>query len=131
MSSHTEATPAPGRPLVTANQVTVARLIPMPLIAWLIYQGPTAWWVAIVIAFVVGSTDYLDGYLARKYGPTVLGGLMDPIADKVFVAATLLATADLGWIPWWLVHVVLIRELAVTALRSSFEMRPRRLQSTT
>jgi CDP-diacylglycerol--glycerol-3-phosphate 3-phosphatidyltransferase len=72
----------------------------------------------------------LDGYLARKYGPTVLGGLMDPIADKVFVAATLLVLADLGWTPWWVVHVVLVRELAVTALRSSFEQRRRTLQTT-
>ena len=101
----TEARPAgPGaavraRPLVTANQVTVARLIPMPLIAWLIYQGETGWWIAICIALVVGSTDYLDGHLARKHGPTVLGALLDPLADKVFLAFMYVPLADLGLLP--------------------------------
>lgn len=123
MSSHTEATPAPGRPLVTANQVTVARLIPMPLIAWLIYQGPAAWWVAIVIAFVVGSTDYLDGYLARKYGPTVLGALLDPLADKVFLAFMYVPLADRGLPPAIAVGLMFVREFLVTAMRSAYAQR--------
>ncbi len=110
--------------------MTFARLVAIPFLIACVYGDHTSQLVALFLGTIVGFTDLLDGYLARKYGPTVLGGLMDPIADKVFVAATLLATADLGWIPWWLVYVVLIRELAVTALRSSFEMRKRTLRST-
>ncbi|HTE50276.1 MAG TPA: CDP-alcohol phosphatidyltransferase family protein [Kofleriaceae bacterium] len=123
MSSPSEATRAPGRPLVTANQVTVTRLIPMPLIAWLIYQGPTAWWMAIGIAFVVGSTDYLDGHLARKYGPTELGALLDPLADKVFLAFMYVPLADRGLVPSIAVGLMFVREFLVTAMRSAYAQR--------
>jgi CDP-diacylglycerol--glycerol-3-phosphate 3-phosphatidyltransferase len=115
---------------VTANQVTFARLLAIPALVALLYGGPAARMTSLLLGIAVGLTDLLDGYLARKYGPTVLGGLMDPIADKVFVAASLLALGDLGWVPWWLVHAVLLREMLVTALRSSFEARRRTLRST-
>ncbi len=111
------------RPRVTANQVTVARLIPMPLIAWLIYQGTTGWWLAIAIALVVGSTDYLDGYLARKHGPTVLGALLDPLADKVFIAFMYVPLAELGLLPPLAVALMFVREFLVTAMRSAYAQR--------
>ena len=126
MSIHTEAQQpgSPGaRPRVTANQVTVARLIPMPLIAWLIYQGETGWWVAIAIALVVGSTDYLDGHLARKHGPTVLGGLLDPLADKVFLAFMYVPLADHGLLPASAIALMFVREFLVTAMRSAYAQR--------
>ena len=85
--------PSAGRPLITANQVTLARLIPMPLLAWLIYRGAEQgyknnpyMWAALIAGTLIGCTDWVDGLLARKYGPTVLGGLLDPIADKIFNA---------------------------------------------
>jgi cardiolipin synthase (CMP-forming) len=115
---------------ITANQVTFARLIAIPLLCVLLYGDQTQRLISLFLGTAVGFTDLLDGYLARKYGPTILGGLMDPIADKVFVAATLLCLGELGWVPWWLVHAVLIRELVVTALRSSFEVRKRTLRTT-
>ena len=71
---------------ITANQVTFARLILMPMLCWLIYGNETWQTYAVVIGTLVGATDFVDGYLARKQGPTILGGLMDPIADKVFIA---------------------------------------------
>jgi CDP-diacylglycerol--glycerol-3-phosphate 3-phosphatidyltransferase len=117
-------------PRITANQVTFARLVAIPVLCWMLYGGATARLVALFLGTAIGFTDFLDGYLARKYGPTVLGGLMDPIADKVFVAASLVVLADLGWAPWWPVHLVLVRELLVTALRSSFESRGRTLRTT-
>jgi CDP-diacylglycerol--glycerol-3-phosphate 3-phosphatidyltransferase len=129
VTSPTEATQAPGTarpgtgPRVTANQVTVARLIPMPLIAWLIYQGETGWWLAIGIALVVGSTDYLDGHLARKYGPTVLGALLDPLADKVFLALMYVPLADRGLLPAVAIALMFVREFLVTAMRSAYAQR--------
>jgi CDP-diacylglycerol--glycerol-3-phosphate 3-phosphatidyltransferase len=95
-----------------------------------LYGGAASRYVALVLGTAVGFTDLLDGWLARRYGPTVLGGLMDPIADKVFVVAALLAYADLGWAPWWAAYAIVLRELLVTALRSSFELRRRSLRST-
>jgi len=121
----TQADEAAGaaRPRITANQVTVARLIPMPLIAWLIYQGTTGWWFAIAIALVVGSTDYLDGYLARKHGPTVLGALLDPLADKVFLAFMYVPLAHLDVLPATAVALMFVREFLVTAMRSAYGQR--------
>jgi CDP-diacylglycerol--glycerol-3-phosphate 3-phosphatidyltransferase len=111
------------KPLVTANQVTVARLVPMPLIAWLIYQGQGGWWTAVVIAFFVGSTDYLDGYLARKHGPTTLGALLDPLADKIFLAFMYVPLADLRFLMATAVAMMFARELLVTAMRSAYLQR--------
>jgi len=117
------------RPRVTANQVTAARLIPMPLIAWLIYQGATGWWFAIGLALVVGSTDYLDGYLARKHGPTVLGALLDPLADKVFLAFMLVPLADVRLLPASAVALMFVREFLVTAMRSAYAQRGIRFET--
>lgn len=121
-------TPGPGkRPLISANMVTVARLVPMPLISWLVYRGFPAhhsylWW-ALILGTLIGCTDFVDGYLARKYGPTVFGGLLDPLADKVFVAFAYLPFADLGLVPVWACAFMFVREFLVTALRSAYEQR--------
>src|SRR6185436_1830881 len=85
---------------------------------------------AVIIGSFVGATDFVDGYLARKQGPTVLGGLMDPIADKVFIAVCFVPFADRGYVPWEIVAALFLREYLVTALRSSFERRQRQLRST-
>ncbi|MBP6631948.1 MAG: CDP-alcohol phosphatidyltransferase family protein [Kofleriaceae bacterium] len=119
---------------ITANQVTLARLIPMPAIAWVIYEAtsmdggtfrfvPLYLWTALIVGTIIGCTDFVDGYLARKHGPTVLGGLLDPIADKVFVAFAYLPFADLGLVPAWAVALMFVREFLVTALRSAYEQR--------
>lgn len=124
--------PSAGRPLITANQVTLARLIPMPLLAWLIYRGAESgyqnnayMWSALVAGTLIGCTDWVDGMLARKYGPTVLGGLLDPIADKIFNAFAYTPFVDcaLPLLPWWSVALMFQREFFVTALRSAYEQR--------
>ena len=121
-----------GRPLITANQVTLARLIPMPLLSWLIYrgahesvQGNPYLWAALIAGTLIGCTDWVDGVLARKYGPTVLGGLLDPIADKVFIAFAYIPFADnqVALVPWWAVALMFMREFFITALRSAYEQR--------
>ena len=121
---------SPGRPWITANQVTLARLIPMPLLAWLIYRGyerhdDTLLWSALIAGTLIGCTDWVDGMLARKYGPTVLGGLLDPIADKVFIAFAYVPFADdtVGLVPAWACALMFTRELFITALRSAYEQR--------
>ncbi len=125
---------SPGRPLITANQVTLARLIPMPILSWLIYQGAergyednSYMWSALIAGTLIGCTDWIDGLLARKYGPTVLGGLLDPMADKVFIVFAYTPFADdiLGrsLVPWWACALMFVRELFITALRSAYEQR--------
>ena len=124
--------PAPGRPWITANQVTLARLVPMPLLAWLIYKGGEQGFAhnpymtsALIAGTLIGCTDWVDGMLARKYGPTVLGGLLDPIADKVFVAFAYMPFADpaVALVPAWACALMFVREFFVTALRSAYEQR--------
>ncbi len=115
---------------ITANQVTLARLILMPMLCGLIYGDTTMQMWAAIFGTLVGATDFVDGYLARKQGPTILGGLMDPIADKVFIAVCFVPYADRGYVSWKIVAALFLREYLVTALRSSFERRQRQLRST-
>lgn len=117
-----------GRPWITANQVTLARLVPMPVLSWLIYyayrtHNETYFWAALIAGTFIGCTDWIDGILARRYGPTVLGGLLDPIADKVFIAFAYTPFADIDMIPWWACAAMFVREFFITALRSAYEQR--------
>jgi CDP-diacylglycerol--glycerol-3-phosphate 3-phosphatidyltransferase len=120
---------SPKPPLITANQLTLLRVTLLPLIFWLLFQGPRGELYAVVGGAVLGCTDFLDGYLARKHGVTVLGGLMDPIADKIFLVAFFIPAAAQGWLPGWIVIVLFARELVVTAARSTYEARGQQLKS--
>jgi CDP-diacylglycerol--glycerol-3-phosphate 3-phosphatidyltransferase len=115
---------------ITANQVTVARICALPFIGFAAYGGPTLRIWGVIIGTLVGLTDFVDGYLARKYGSTVLGSLLDPVADKAFIVVCYACYADRGGIAWWVAAAILSRELLVTVLRSSLELRGRRLPST-
>lgn len=95
----------------------------MPGMAWLLYQGEAGQWAALAIAVAVALTDTLDGYLARKHGPTVLGSLLDPIADKLFIVALFVPFVHLGYFPFVPVALIFLRELLVTALRTAYERR--------
>ena len=73
---------------------------------------------ALVLFLLAGLTDWLDGYLARRWHQTsALGALLDPIADKVLVLGVFLALVQLGWVPAWMVLVIALRELLVTGVR--------------
>ncbi len=102
----------------------------MPLLTWWIYQAFVPGndmkfylMVAIIVGTIIGCTDFVDGWLARKYGPTVLGGLLDPIADKVFIAFAYTPFADTAIVPAWACAAMFVREFFVTALRSAYEQR--------
>ncbi|MEZ4271126.1 MAG: CDP-alcohol phosphatidyltransferase family protein [Myxococcota bacterium] len=114
---------------ITANQLTTARLLLIPLLTAALYAGEEYWGVLLCLGVLIGCTDFVDGYLARKHGTSVLGGLLDPIADKVFVVVAYIPYVDFGWAPWWLIAPIFLREFLVTALRSSFEMRGLNLPS--
>lgn len=105
---------------LTANQVTLARLVLLPLPVGMVYLGRTDPWLlaALAVFVVLGLTDALDGYLARRYGSTPLGALLDPIADKIFLVAAIVPLADFRIVPPILVLVLFVRELAITMLRS-------------
>ncbi|CAN7292295.1 MULTISPECIES: CDP-diacylglycerol--glycerol-3-phosphate 3-phosphatidyltransferase [Microbacterium] len=107
------------------NAITIAR-IPLAVIFFiLLLMGGTYGlddivirWVAAIL-FVVGiSTDWVDGYLARRHNiVTDFGKLWDPIADKLLTGAGFIGLAVLGELNWWVVIVILIREWGITIHR--------------
>ena len=95
------------------NALSVARLAGVPVFLWLVL-GPhaDAWAVALLIASA--ATDWLDGKLARALNQqSRLGEALDPAADRLYIAATLVALAVRGIIPWWLLALLVVRELVV------------------
>jgi CDP-diacylglycerol--glycerol-3-phosphate 3-phosphatidyltransferase len=97
----------------------MGRVVMIPLCLWFLDQGTPAsgFWAAMVFT-AAAITDVLDGYLARKLNVvSVLGKLLDPLADKLIVMATLVWLAEMGRMPSWAVVVLLAREFSVTALR--------------
>src|SRR6266487_2154591 len=76
--------------------------------------------ILATVLFVLGSgTDFLDGYLARRYKlVSPLGVFLDLTADKVFVSVILIALVQVGLVPAWIVAVIIAREFLVTGLRS-------------
>src|SRR5690606_26447726 len=107
------------------NAITIAR-IPLAVVFFILLLLAGTFglddlvlrWVAGVV-FVVGiSTDWVDGYLARRYDiVSDFGRLWDPIADKLLTGAGFLGLAILGEVPWWIVVIILIREWGITIHR--------------
>lgn len=76
-------------------------------------------WSAYIIAIIAGFSDFLDGYIARKYKlESDFGRLMDPLADKIFVLATFTMLVDYQLMPGWVLIIILAREFMVTGLRT-------------
>ncbi len=102
------------------NILTGYRFLIVPVILFLLRPGMgDAIALATFFLFLSGAlTDLADGYLARKYGiESVLGKLMDPLADKMLVATPLIMLIPMGRIPAWVSLIIISRELAVTGLR--------------
>jgi len=103
------------RVLTVPNALSFARLLGVPLFLWLIL-GPEADGWAIVLLVVSGVTDWLDGTIARATGQiSRLGQLLDPLADRLYIIATLIGLLLRGIIPWWLVALLLLRDLVLLA----------------
>lgn len=103
------------------NIITGARILAMPFFLWMLLASgdnvPLRWGAAAFFVIAI-ATDALDGYLARSRGLiTDLGKLLDPIADKALTGAALVGLAIIAELPWWVVIVVLVREIGVTIHR--------------
>jgi CDP-diacylglycerol--glycerol-3-phosphate 3-phosphatidyltransferase len=111
------------RPLSLPNVLTYARILAIPIVVALLFWpgDPAMRWYALALYAAAGVTDYLDGYLARLYHEqSSLGRMLDPIADKLLVAACLLMLVADGTIrSWsiWAAIVILSREILVSGLR--------------
>lgn len=110
------------------NRITISRIVMIFIFLLLaniqansFFNADFAYWchvTAYIVAILAGITDFLDGYLARKYNwISDFGALMDPLADKIFIVATFIMMADYGIIAGWIPVVIISREFLVTGLR--------------
>ena len=101
------------------TQLSLLRIVLTFLIMGLLFHGSARATAAAAILFVTASlTDWLDGFLARRYNlKSDLGALLDPIADKELVLGTFLAFVQLGIVPAWMVLVIALREFLITGVR--------------
>ena len=99
------------RVLTIPNLLSVLRLLGVPLFLWLLL-GPEADVAALVVLMLAGASDYFDGKIARALGQTSkIGVLLDPAADRLYILATLVAFVLRDIIPWWLVLLIVGRDL--------------------
>lgn len=103
-----------------ANQLTLLRIILVPIMIALLYFDKTWSNITATVIFSIASiTDWVDGYIARKYNMiTDMGKILDPVADKIIVAAAMVVLAELGRLSGVIVVVLLSRDFAVGALRN-------------
>lgn len=105
---------------ITPNWLTVLRIALIPTGVWTIFHDSSNGWqiLAWFIFFTLGMTDILDGHWARKSNrTTALGAFLDPVADKALIGSAMISLAILDRFPWWIVIVILVREIGITIFR--------------
>ncbi|WP_375431891.1 CDP-alcohol phosphatidyltransferase family protein [uncultured Friedmanniella sp.] len=98
------------------NILSFGRLAGVPLMVWLILV-PHSDFLAVVVLAAAGFTDWLDGFLARRWHQTSrVGQMLDPIADRLYILAVVVCLALRAVIPWWLVAVLVARDVLIFLL---------------
>jgi len=107
------------------NALTILRIFFVPLLVAVLVED-NVWvnlpvtneWLALAIFLAAAGTDLLDGYLARRWKQvTTVGTLLDPIADKLLISASLVSLVQVGVLPGWIAILIIGREFAVSGLR--------------
>ena len=94
------------------NAISFLRLALVPVFAWLIVAEHDV--AALVVLAVAGASDWVDGYVARRFDQASrLGRMLDPAADRLYIFVTLVGLAYRELVPWWLVTVIVARELVL------------------
>jgi len=97
------------------NVLSVIRLVFIPLFLWLLGTAQYGW--ALVVIVVSSLTDFVDGYIARRFDQVSrIGQLLDPAVDRLFIFSTLIGLAWQDFLPWWLVIVIVLRDVALGVL---------------
>lgn len=97
------------------TSLTILRIILIPVF---IMEAPTNPQLGAFLFFIASVTDFLDGYLARRFKQiTNLGIILDPIADKLLVISALIILVDIARVPAWIAIVIILREFIITVLR--------------
>ena len=105
------------------NILSFIRLLGIPLFLWLVLVEQADVW-AFVVLVLASASDWLDGALARALNQTSkLGALLDPLADRLYIAATIIGLALRGIIPWWLVLALALRDVMLLLLLPALRRR--------
>ena len=112
------------------NIITLIRIASIAPICWLLWQE--AFLPALVLLVLAGLSDALDGFLARRnHWFTSLGAFLDPVADKLFIISITVLFGLKGYLPWWLVWLVLARDVLIVGgaliyrwVKGKLEMQP-------
>jgi len=97
------------------NVLSVIRLVFIPVFLWLLATQQYAW--ALVVVIVSSLTDFVDGYIARRFNQiSRIGQLLDPAVDRLFIFSTLIGLAWQDFLPWWLVILIVLRDVALVVL---------------
>lgn len=113
------------------NKITISRIFLIPIFIILVSvpfgwgsfemgdrELPVSHLLGAILFIIASTTDWVDGYIARKYNlVTNLGKFLDPLADKLLVSAALIVLVEAGLAPAWIVIIIISREFAVTGLR--------------
>ncbi|MFH1305627.1 MAG: CDP-diacylglycerol--glycerol-3-phosphate 3-phosphatidyltransferase [Candidatus Omnitrophota bacterium] len=101
------------------NKITLTRIgLTFVFMLFLFSNSLAGKVVALVVFLVAALTDYLDGFIAKKYRiVSDFGRIMDPVADKILTLAAFLAFVEMKLVPAWMVVVIIMRELIITAIR--------------
>jgi cardiolipin synthase len=114
-STATEGETGLDRIATVPNAITLVRLACIPLFLWLLFGAHRQTDAAVLLA-VLGATDWIDGFVARRYGQvSTLGKVLDPLADRVLVVTAVIAIVVYGAVPVWFGVATLAREVVVSA----------------
>jgi cardiolipin synthase len=113
MRGTTDTVPASSAVLTVPNILSFSRIALIPLFCWLSANEETRLWGILLFALVV-STDWVDGYVARRTGQvSELGRILDPVADRLAIAAALITFAITGIFPFWAMLLILLRDIVL------------------
>jgi cardiolipin synthase (CMP-forming) len=116
MSTPTVAAPTPGRVVTVPNVISVIRLCCLPLFLWLLFGRDSRVSAALLLGGL-GATDWIDGWIARRYGQvSELGKVLDPTADRLLFLVGVGAMIVDGSVPAWFAWAVLLREAVVSVV---------------
>ncbi len=111
------------RVLTVPNILSALRLLGVPLFLWLILV-PEADGLAIGVLVLAGFTDWLDGFLARRWHQiSRVGQLLDPVADRLYILATLIGLLLRGIVPWWFVVLLVSRDVLMSVVLAVLKRR--------
>lgn len=103
------------------NKLTILRVLIIPFFVLFMLTnitGAADKWIAVAIFVIASFTDFLDGYLARKYNlVSNFGKFMDPLADKLLVSAAMICLVEMGRLPAWIVIIIISREFIISGFR--------------